>query len=651
MPRPPDSVWAHFRRDDTQRRAICKFCHHNMVGLVNRMRVHLGKRCPDCPPSVRLEMLSMDSDGAKKAAVMANGGGGATFLASLDPTSSYKLHSSSTMMNDSAKSKKRKGVFPEHGNSVLSPLDKQDVQSLVARAIFGAGLAVSVIEDPSFARLIQRVAPSIPLSTSLTLTQLDAEFHDLQAQVLSDLNDMASVCVGIESWSFLHNRSVLSCMVYTPHPAMFCLDATREYAHTTTTLFQRMESFVLSIGLDKVSTVVSDVVTSPNMKDATDLLLTKYPHLTVLPSCAHAFDAMMTELLELPVFHSLYTVCTRVSAYFSRNHLHKARFARVAHELNIEDPANATQHAAAASGTTTATTSSSCFFGLVDIPDGHSKPPPTSILACLWAMERYRHVFDVLLAEDFGALDSLDLSLRDQLSNLAWWSSVVQFKTMFAPFVDVLETLESGDFTSLATFYHKFTLLWTHLQSFPVQLSPDVTRIVSKHWATMRHPAMYTAYLLDPRFSPSSLGNEEMNEALTFLKHLSSPALFANLISELTRYTGRCAGVFADDAVWESAKQGSPLQWWKGFLGSSCPHLQTVALRVLCFPASAGISRAKRAKVDAMQIANDKILNEDQAMKAAYVYLNLNLSTTASDDLGANGANKLGTSNGASLCI
>ncbi|KAF0771486.1 hypothetical protein AaE_002441, partial [Aphanomyces astaci] len=118
--------------------------------------------------------------------------------------------------------------------------------------------------------------------------------------------------------------------------------ATREYAHTTTTLFQRMESFVLSIGLDKVSTVVSDVVTSPNMKDATDLLLTKYPHLTVLPSCAHAFDAMMTELLELPVFHSLYTVCTRVSAYFSRNHLHKARFARVAHELNIEDPANAT---------------------------------------------------------------------------------------------------------------------------------------------------------------------------------------------------------------------------------------------------------------------------------------------------------------------
>ncbi|RHY84440.1 hypothetical protein DYB31_006797, partial [Aphanomyces astaci] len=559
MPRPPDSVWAHFRRDDTQRRAICKFCHHNMVGLVNRMRVHLGKRCPDCPPSVRLEMLSMDSDGAKKAAVMANGGGGATFLASLDPTSSYKLHSSSTMMNDSAKSKKRKGVFPEHGNSVLSPLDKQDVQSLVARAIFGAGLAVSVIEDPSFARLIQRVAPSIPLSTSLTLTQLDAEFHDLQAQVLSDLNDMASVCVGIESWSFLHNRSVLSCMVYTPHPAMFCLDATREYAHTTTTLFQRMESFVLSIGLDKVSTVVSDVVTSPNMKDATDLLLTKYPHLTVLPSCAP--QPMRPSMLLL---------------------------------LRVPPP-----------------------------------PPPAA-------------------PEDFGALDSLDLSLRDQLSNLAWWSSVVQFKTMFAPFVDVLETLESGDFTSLATFYHKFTLLWTHLQSFPVQLSPDVTRIVSKHWATMRHPAMYTAYLLDPRFSPSSLGNDEMNEALTFLKHLSSPALFANLISELTRYTGRCAGVFADDAVWESAKQGSPLQWWKGFLGSSCPHLQTVALRVLCFPASAGISRAKRAKVDAMQIANDKILNEDQAMKAAYVYLNLNLSTTSSDDLGANGANKLGTSNGAS---
>ncbi|RHY34714.1 hypothetical protein DYB32_000714 [Aphanomyces invadans] len=611
-----------------------------MVGLVKRMRVHLAKRCPDCPPSVRVEILASEAEGAKKgllAASLNHGGGPAAFLASLDHPSSYKVHAASTAMQDSAKTKKRKvPSFASDHAMPSSSINKHDLQSLVAKALFGAGLSVSLVEDPSFHRLLKRVAPSIPLSTMAMLSQLDTEFQDLQARVRADLNDMTSVCLGIESWSFAHNRSVLSCTVYTPHPVVFDLDATREHAHSVNALFHRIESYVLSVGLDKVSTVVADVGGTPVMKDATDLLATKYPHLAILPSCAHAFDAMMTDLLDLPAFHSLYTVCKQVSAFFGRNHVHRDRFVRVAHELNIEDMD---------------ATSSPChagvFFGLVDIPDTTTTPPPSTILACVWAMERYRHVFDVLLAEDFGALDSLELAVRDHLSNLAWWTSVVQFKIMFAPFVDILDTLEGSTFTSLATFYHKFTLLRSHLQTFSV--ATDVTRIVSKHWATMRHPAMYTAFLLDPRYTPSTLGSDEMNDALTFLKHVSSPAGFANLITELTRYTGRCDGVFADDAVWESAKHCSPLQWWKGFLGSSCPHLQTVALRVLCFPASAAISRTHRAKVDAMHVANDKALNDDQAVKAAYVFLNLNMSN-AMEQHGA-ASNKVDTTTGTGLCL
>ncbi|KAF0686016.1 Aste57867_22170 [Aphanomyces stellatus] len=586
MPRPPDSVWAHFRRDDAQRRAICKFCHHNMVGLVTRMRVHLSKRCPECPASVRADMLASD-DGSKKGSAAA---AAAAFL-SLDHVTPNSIKMQSVVSSD-MKQKKRKSYSTDL-------TDKHDVQSYVSKAIMGAGLPVTVIEDPSFQRLLKRLAPSYQpcTTTALISSQLDTEYHEIQARVRADINDTASICLGVESWSLLHNRSVLSYMVYAPTPSVYTFEGTREHVHSSDMLFQRMEAVLLSIGLERVSTLVVDG--SASMKDASDLLVAKYQHLTILPSCAHAFDALMQELLRLPVFHSLWSVCKQITTYFGQNHLHKARFSRVAAELNIEDVP----------------------FGLVDADESH----PASVLACVWALERYRHVFDVLLAEDFGALDTLDLTLREKLSNLAWWGNVATFKAVLAPFVDVLDAMDA-DFCSLATFYYKFTLLWNHVQTFP-SMPPDCTRLVGKHWAKMRHPAMYTAFLLDPRFPPSSLGNDEMQEALSCLKQLSTPTLFANLISELTRYTGRCTGVFADDAVWESAKHCSPLHWWKGFLGSSCPHLQAVAIRVLCFPASSGISHAKRTKLDAVDAANAAVMNDDQANKAAYVYLNMNMNT------------------------
>ncbi|KAF0739284.1 hypothetical protein Ae201684P_009943 [Aphanomyces euteiches] len=557
-----------------------------MVGLVSRMRLHLAKRCTECPASVRADMAAGD-DGTKKAVTT-------SLFGSLDqvPTA-IKMPVNNTNAND-LKIKKRKVMMPE---VPPSNVDKLDIQNLVSKAIYGAGLPVSVIEDPSFQRLLKRLSPTYQSCTvsALASNQLNAEFMEIQARIRGDINDAPSVCLGVESWSLMWNRSILSHIVYAPNPAVYSFEGTRENVHSTEMLFQRMEAVLLSIGLEKVSTLVVD--NSPSMRDASELLVAKYQHLTILPSCSHAFDAMMTELLRLPAFHGLWTVCRDVTAFFSQNHLHKARFARVASELNIEE----------------------IPFGLVDADPSR----PASIVACVNAMDKYRHVFDVLLAEDFGALNTLDMTLREKLSNLSWWGNVAQFKSILAPFGDIFDVFDA-DFASLAMFYHKFTQLWSHLQH--PSISPDVTRIVNKHWATMRHPAMYTAYLLDPRFLPSSLGNEETNEALSFLKQLSTPALFANLISELTRYTGRCTGVFADEAVWESAKHTPPIHWWKGFLGSSCPHLQSVALRVLCFPATAGLSHAKRSQVDTIQAANAKWMNDEQLNKAAYVYLNMNMT-------------------------
>lgn len=58
MPRPSSAIWSHFQRDG--KRAVCRYCEHNMCGLVQRMRLHLARKCPNCPAHVKHEMFEAD---------------------------------------------------------------------------------------------------------------------------------------------------------------------------------------------------------------------------------------------------------------------------------------------------------------------------------------------------------------------------------------------------------------------------------------------------------------------------------------------------------------------------------------------------------------------------------------------------------------
>ena len=74
MPRPASSLWSHFRKDATNKRAICKYCQHNMCGLVTRMRTHLARKCPDCPANVKTEMFDADLNRKMDMAIVPSAG-------------------------------------------------------------------------------------------------------------------------------------------------------------------------------------------------------------------------------------------------------------------------------------------------------------------------------------------------------------------------------------------------------------------------------------------------------------------------------------------------------------------------------------------------------------------------------------------------
>ncbi|GMF49385.1 unnamed protein product [Phytophthora fragariaefolia] len=483
--------------------------------------------------------------------------------------------------------------------STATVLDnKSDLDGYVARAIFGAGLPVVTVEHTAFVKMLKRLNPGYdpPSVFALSTSVLDLEYSGVEIKLRAEVLDSTAVSLGVESWVG-QKRSLVTTVLSSPSPAIFAIDSTGDMPNSAEMLVDKIENTMTQLGTARISAVVMD--STDNMKQASLTLQSKYPAITFLPSCAHTMTEMMREMLALPLVVNTLDTCAQLSRFFAQDKGARAAIVRVS-EQSME--------AAAPFGD----------------PDDSS---PSGLLGCLFTIERNRHSLDILLAEN-GTLNALNAHVKDRIMSLAFWEEVSMLTGLFEPFFEMLKMFES-DSPLLSTFYHRFTLLWEHLDKYG-NLASKFQHIISGYWQAIQHPAVYTAYLLDPRFPPSSLSGEATSDALAYIKRTSTPEVYGLIVDELTRFTAR-TDLFADDAIWESAQKCSPLHWWKGFIGSSCPNLQPVALRTLGFSASSGLSKSKRDMFEKIQTMNAKYMAEEQASKAAVVYLNSNLSLSVED--------------------
>lgn len=354
--------------------------------------------------------------------------------------------------------------------------DKSDLDSHVARSIFAVGLPVVTVEHTAFVKMLKRMNPSYdpPNAFTLATTVLDLEYSEVQIKLRAEVLDSTTVSLGVESWAG-QKCSLVTCVLNSPNTAVFAFDSTGDMPHTADMLVDKVENIMTQIGTGRVSVIVMD--TTDSMKQASLTLESKYPVITFLPSCAHTMTAMMKEMLELPTIANTLDTCMQLAHFFVKDQVARAAIARVS-EQSME--------AAAPMGD----------------PNDTS---PSGLLDCLFTIERNRHSLDILLAEN-GTLNALNTHTKDRIISIAFWEEVSTFTGLFEPFLEILKIFES-DSPLLSTFYHRFTLLWGHLDKYG-NLASKFQHIISGYWETIQHPAMYTAYLLDPRFPPSSLSGK-----------------------------------------------------------------------------------------------------------------------------------------------
>uniref|UniRef100_M4B1S0 Uncharacterized protein n=1 Tax=Hyaloperonospora arabidopsidis (strain Emoy2) TaxID=559515 RepID=M4B1S0_HYAAE len=598
-----------------------------MVGLLPRMRKHLAQKCPSCPRPLQAAMLTTmireeytiarSTISAKPAVRKTRPSNDQLHFQSVTksvarpkvPAQVQTLGRAQIRVQAPGRARILDQAQAQASVTFEAGLDGgTDLDGFVARALFEAGLPMATVEHTSFVKLCKRLKPTYTLPTALALSTplLDREYTKVQSNARTQAVE-AVLALGLESHPQLPRKHffVTCSQPVAPNPTCFNVynvaksTGIKREIGASNVLVDEIEDVLMHWGTTRLSVVVMD--TTESMIQAARRLQHKYPTITFLPSCAHTMTAMMTEVLALPGITRTLTTCSDLV----RDNLGCSAMARVLELNQVRDLAGA----------------------LSDPCDVSS----SGLLECLFTVERHRDAVDAFVAGE-TSMCNMDVSIKEWVASLSFWEQVSTLTEVLEPFREIMKLFES-DSLLLSTFYHQFTQLWGHVRVDRYgSLATKVRCIMSEYWQKMQHPAMYTAYLLDPRFPPSSLSGEATSEALAYIKRTSKAEVYKTIVDELTRFTAR-VGLFADDAVWESAQQCSPLHWWKGFIGGSCPNLQAVALRTLGCPVTSGLFGKRRKTFEKILTMNAKYMTEEQAIKAAVVYVNANLVSHGEDGI------------------
>lgn len=156
--------------------------------------------------------------------------------------------------------------------------NQSELEQLLARAFFSAGIAFNVIENEDFCAFINKASPSfkIPSRYELSNTILNSEYKLINDEVQDILEKREFVSITTDGWSNIHRSSIINYMVTTPKPIFYKSVPTKEERHTAQNIAAGIKQTIEEIGEKKVVAVVTD--NAANMKAAWAILKQEYPH-------------------------------------------------------------------------------------------------------------------------------------------------------------------------------------------------------------------------------------------------------------------------------------------------------------------------------------------------------------------------------------
>lgn len=276
MPRPKNPVWKFFHTSEERKNekqhyvATCKFCDPPFVidGQPQRMIKHLLEHCKNVPEHVKAELSSFKN----------------TTNAPLPLSQPLKDTQDRLLqkLNNRLNKKQKTQTKMENYADKCSKEEQKEIDQYLARAIFGGGLPLSLVEDEYFIAFCKKLRPAyeLPSRSKLSNDLLNNTYKDVTESVSQHVKKTNLVCITSDGWTNSRCEPIINFMVTTPKPVFWKAMETKEKRHTGAFIAEQFDIIINEVGVDKVAAVLTD--NASNMKAAHNILKVKYPNIFFL---------------------------------------------------------------------------------------------------------------------------------------------------------------------------------------------------------------------------------------------------------------------------------------------------------------------------------------------------------------------------------
>ena len=277
------------------KKMACHFCKTTVADNGKRMKDHI-LICKKCPPDVMMKYCAYAAHSSGHSFESCNP---LMPSSAAGPSNTQTDDSSSIVTVSSGKSltSVKLGRLDSYTDRI-TPDQQNEIDSLLARAIFASGAPLSLTENTYWQSAFNKIRPaySLPSRYKLTNTLLYAEYARVSTTVNEEIASAQSLALICDGWSNVRNESIINFVVTTPKPVFYKSIAPGATSHTGEFLATSMQ-IINEIGSEKFIGIVTD--NAANMRNAWIRIQEVYPHVVCYGCAAHGIQLLLGDICKL----------------------------------------------------------------------------------------------------------------------------------------------------------------------------------------------------------------------------------------------------------------------------------------------------------------------------------------------------------------
>jgi Protein of unknown function (DUF 659)/hAT family C-terminal dimerisation region len=469
----------------------------------------------------------------------------------------------------------------------------------LARAIYATAAPLSMVENPYWQTLFQKLRPvyKLPSKFQVSNTLLENEC-DRVKKYTNDLI-LTSDCLGLmcDGWTNLRNESIINFVVTTPQPVFYKSLPTCTSRHTSEHMAKCLLEVIEELGPGKFFGLVTD--NAANMKKAWEIVSLKYSHISTYGCIAHGLSLLINDCIKMQSLVDLVNEGKRVVKEINNGHILKAVFAEKQKQLAGKKIS-------------------------LKLPVVTRWGSVVTFLDSLLANKAAIRAVNI----DERCEKDLSPSSKRSIVSDVFWDKTYHLRALLQPISQWITKIE-GDVPQISLVCQIFSDLTVAIDknvSKAPCLKTEETKVkdilVSRKTFCLRavHKA---ANMLDPKIRGMHLSQEDEVDAAEFIHKLAKdcPDVDENVVmGEFALYKLK-QGVFAKDYMWSACESILGHVWWTVFCART--QLATIATKILALPASsAACERTFSTYKDVHSYKRNRLTTE-RAGKLAYIKHNL----------------------------